>query len=183
MSDDVAERIRRIEDRIELSDLVARYGRLVDDRDVEGLRSLYTVDAVFDSVNGPVEGRDEVVDYYLERMRLFGPSFHVPHSQTVEFAGVDEATGIVTAHAELGMEDGAFWVALRYHDQYRREDGVWRFRRRQVQQLYAMPLRELVDDMVATRRKRWPNTPPAVAELPESLDSWRSWVHDTTPLP
>lgn len=176
MTDELLARIRRIEDRIELSDLVARYGRLVDDRDVDGLRDLWTDDAVFDSVEGPVRGRDTVVDYYVERMRMFGPSFHVPHSQTVDFDGPDTATGIVTAHAELGMEDGAFWVALRYHDQYRREEGTWKFHQRQVRQLYAMPLRELADDLAAPARKRWPDTTPAVAELPESLDTWTTWL-------
>lgn len=176
MTEDLQARLRRVEDRIELSDLVAIYGRVVDDRDVEGLRQLYTEDAVFDTVMGRIEGRDEVVDYYLERFRIFGPSFHIPHSQTVEFQGDDEATGIVTAHAELGREDGTFWVALRYLDHYVREDGRWRFRERKVQQLYAMPLRELLDDLIATDRKRWPHGPPDTADIPEGLATWQAWV-------
>lgn len=176
MSADLEARIRRLEDRQALSDLVADYGRMVDDRDVEGLRALYAVDSVFDSVMGPIRGRDAVVDYYLERFRLFGPSFHIPHSQTVTFLSDDEATGIVTAHAELGRDDGTFWVALRYLDHYVREDGAWRFRERKVQQLYAMPLRELLDDLGGQRRKRWPGTEPVEAELPESLATWQAWT-------
>ena len=109
---------------------------------------------------------------------LFGPSFHIPHSQTVTFVDDDTATGVVTAHAELGMDDGSFWVALRYHDDYRREDGRWRFHRRVVHQLYAMPLRELVDDLAAAERVRWPDTPPRVAALPEGLPTWAAWVED-----
>jgi ketosteroid isomerase-like protein len=176
MSEDLERRLRRVEDRIELSDLVATYGRAVDDRDVDLLESLYTEDAVFDSVMGPVRGRKEVVEYYLGRMRMYGPSFHIPHSQTVEFEGDDEARGVVTAHAELGMPDGAFWIGLRYHDHCVREESRWRFRERKVLQLYAMPLRELVDDYSAERRKRWPDTDPAVTELPESLPTWSTWV-------
>ncbi len=168
-------RIRRLEDRGELSDLVARYGRAVDDRDLAALRELYTRDATFDAVKGPIRGRDAVVDYYLERFATYGPSFHIPHSQTVEFVGDDEATGIVTAHAELAMDGGAFWVALRYHDRYVREDRAWRFRERRVEQLYAMPLRELLDDLGADDRLRWPGTQPSRAHLPDGLETWRAW--------
>ena len=170
------QRLRRIEDRSELSDLVATYGRAVDDRDVGLLEDLYTEDAVFDAVEGPVRGRREVVAYYLTRMRLFGPSYHIPHSQTVEFVSDDEATGIVCAHAELGMPEGAFWVGLRYHDRYAREEGSWRFRERKVVQLYAMPLSELVTDYSAGLRKRWPGTEPALTDLPEGLPSWAAWT-------
>lgn len=176
MSADLETRLRAVEDRLALSDLVATYARMVDDRDVEGLRDLYAEDSVFDSVAGRVSGRDAVVDYYLGRYRLFGPSFHVPHTQTVTFTGPDEAEGVVTAHAELAMEDGTFWVALRYLDRYVRTDGRWRFRERQVRQLYAMPLRELVDDLGAERRVRWPGTDPAVAAIPEGLATWQEWT-------
>jgi len=160
-------RVRRLEDRQELSDLVARYGRVVDDRDADALRELYAADAVFDAVAGPITGRDAVVDYYRQRFHAYGPSFHVPHSQTVEFLDDDEATGVVTAHAELAMPEGTFWVALRYQDRYVRGEGRWRFRERRVQQLYAMPLRELLDDLGAPDRLRWPGRPTAPADLPE----------------
>jgi hypothetical protein len=172
----VEERLRRVEDRIELSDLVATYGQVVDDRDPDGMRACYAKDSVFDTVTGRIEGREAIVDYYLERLRIQGPSFHVPHSQTVEFTGPDEASGVVTAHAELGTPDGTFWVALRYHDRYIREDGRWRFRERVVKQLYAMPLRELVTDLNADKRVRWAGTEPAVADIPEGLRTWQEWL-------
>jgi len=180
MTTDLETRIRRLEDRQALSDLVATYGRVVDDRDLDALRGLFTEDAVFESTVGPVTGRDEVVDHYIERMRMFDASFHIPHSQTVEFTSDDTASGIVTAHAELGMPDGSFWVALRYHDRYRRTDESWRFHERRVRQLYAMPLAELADGLSEGMRKRWPNTPRAEAELPEALDTWAAWTAGST---
>ena len=179
MTDDSLEdRLQRLEDRWELQDLVATYGRAVDDRDVELLRDLYAEDAVFDAVVGPIRGRDAVVEYYFERCRLFGPSFHVPHSQTVQFIGTDEATGVVTAHAELGMEAGTFWVALRYYDHYVRHDGAWRFQERKVSQLYAMPLHDLLDDLGGTSRVRWPGASRREADLPEGLSTWASWTRE-----
>jgi hypothetical protein len=176
MSYDLERRVRRIEDRIELSDLVATYSRAIDDRDVELLTSLFSDNAVFQSGAEPIRGRDAVVAFYLSRMRLFGPSYHIPHSQTVEFTSDQEAIGIVCGHAELGMADGAFWVALRYHDEYVREDDRWRFRQREVRQQYAMPLQDLVTDYSAKHRKRWPDAEQAAADLPESLPTWTAWV-------
>jgi uncharacterized protein (TIGR02246 family) len=162
----LAARVRRLEDRQELADLVARYGPAVDDRDADAIAELFAEDSVFDTVAGVMRGREQVVAYYLERLSQFGASFHYPHSQTVEFDGEDRAHGLVTAHAEMASGSEAFWVALRYHDEYVREDGRWRFAVRRVQQLYALPLRELIEEMGSSHLLRWPGTEPAVAPLP-----------------
>lgn len=163
---DLERRVRRLEDRWELADLVARYAVAVDDRDWDAVGQMYAEHSVFDSVLGRFEGRDAVVAYYAERTDSFGPTFHIPHTQTVEFSGEDEATGVVTAHAELAIGEETVVVALRYADRYVREDGAWRFAERQVQQLYAVPLAELPTALAQPDRKRWPGTDPAPAELP-----------------
>lgn len=162
----IESRLRRLEDRQELSDLIARYGPAVDDRDGAAIAELFAEDSVFDTVAGVMRGRDQVVAYYLERLSQFGVSFHYPHTQTVEFDGDDRAHGLVTAHAEMASGNEAFWVALRYHDEYVREDGRWRFAVRRVQQLYALPLRELMQEMGSPHLLRWPGTAPAAAPLP-----------------
>jgi uncharacterized protein (TIGR02246 family) len=159
-------RLRRLEDRQELADLVARYGPAVDDRDAAALAELYAEDSVFDTVAGVMRGRDQVIEYYLMQLSNFGASFHYMHTQTVEFEDDDCARGLVTAHAEMASESGAFWVALRYHDRYVREDGRWRFALRKVEQLYALPLRELIEEMGSPKLLRWPGTEPTVAPLP-----------------
>lgn len=174
--DDLEARVRTIEDRLAISDLVATYARAVDDRDLDLLRVLFSSDAVFDSVAGRAEGPDAVIDYYADRLSRFTASFHVPHSATVEFTGPDTATGIVAAHAEMAMPDGAFWVALRYHDDYVREEGRWRFRERTVKQLYALPLRDLPDLMGDDLRIRWPGTEPVGAALPDQTPTWQTWL-------
>lgn len=173
--DDLQARIRRLEDRAELGELVAIYGRLLDDRDIDGVAALYTEDAVFDSTDGPMSGRDAVVGYYRRQLDRYGMTYHYPHSHTIEFTGDDTATGVVSAHAELAILPTPFVVALRYLDDYRREDGRWRFVSRRALQLYAAPLAELPDVLAGTLRRRWPGTEPAEADIPESLPTWQAY--------
>lgn len=173
--DDLETRIRRLEDRAELSELVAVYGRLLDDRDIDGVAALYTADAVFDSTDGPMTGRDAVLGYYRRQLDRYGMTYHYPHSHTIEFTGDDTATGVVSAHAELAIIPTPFVVALRYLDDYRREEGRWRFVSRRALQLYAAPLADLPDVLAGTLRRRWPGTEPTEADIPEKLASWQAY--------
>jgi ketosteroid isomerase-like protein len=166
MDADLESRLRRLEDRAELGELVARYALAVDDRDFETLAQLFTRDCVFDNVKGVEQGRDCVVAYYRERLAEFGPTYHIPHMQSLDFAGADAAKGTVMAHAELAIDGVTYAVALRYIDDYRREEGRWRFRERKVRQLYAMPLADLPQGLAQDLRKRWPGTEPAAGDWP-----------------
>ena len=158
-------RLDYLESRIAIADLVAAYGRAVDDRDWQSLGQLYCEDATFDAVEGPSTGRDRIVEYYEKRTSMFGVTYHYPHSVEVTEVNGDFGKGIVSAHAELAIDGRAFWIALRYFDSYKREDSRWRFAERRVEQLYAMELSELPDGMDSLLRKRWPGTEPAPADL------------------
>ena len=177
--EDLSKRIQRLEARQQLSDLVANYCMAVDYRDLEALADLYTSDAEFEGAAGKARGREAIISYYQERLSLFGPTYHYPHSQTVEFQGENEASGIVHAHAELDIEGSMFIIALRYIDRYAREDGQWKFRERTIQTLYAVPLAELPEAFGNTFRKRWPGAEPETCELPETLDSWKKFTGDS----
>ena len=166
MEKDLEARLRRLEDRAELGELVARYALAVDDRDFETLAMLFTRGCVFDNVKGVEQGRERVVAYYRERLAEFGPSYHIPHMQTLDFSGPDAASGTVMAHAELAIDGVTYAVALRYLDHYLREEGRWRFQERKVRQLYAMPLAELPGGLAQALRKRWPGTEPAAGDWP-----------------
>lgn len=175
MTDDLAARVSRLESRIELDELITRYSIAVDDRDLEALAELFTSDAWFDSVGGRTTGREALVSYYAGRLERYGPTYHVPHTQVVEFDGDERAHGVVLAHAELAIDGEAFAVAMRYYDEYAREDGRWRFRSRHLKSLYAMPLAELPSGMGDELRKRWPGTSPEPAEWPEPLPSFQAF--------
>jgi ketosteroid isomerase-like protein len=172
---DIEQRVRRLEDIEELHQLVARYGQVVDDRDIEALGELYTADAVFDSRSGPLTGREAVLGYYRTQLASYGVTYHYPHSHVVDITGPDTAQGTVHAHAELAIDDQAVIVALRYTDTYRREAGRWRFRHRHAQQLYGLPLAELATRMGGVDRKHWPGTAAGPADIPETLPSWQSF--------
>ncbi len=165
VSSDITDRIQALEDRAEITQLVAKYGPAVDDHAFDDLAELYTHDAVFDSVGGRIEGRDAVIDYYRERGAVYGASYHYPHSVEIHLGGPDDAHGIVCAHAELSIDGATHWVAVRYHDTYRREGGAWRFHERDVRLLYMLNAADLATGLGEPDRLRWPGAERATATL------------------
>lgn len=163
MSNELAQRVAALEARMEISDLIARYGPAVDDREYETLASLYSSDGVFDTVGGRLTGRAAVIDYYRQRGDAYGATYHYPHSVEIH---LDEptgdefvsASGIVCAHAELSIDGVTHLIALRYHDSYRHEDGAWRFYERVVKLLYVLPASDLTTGLAESDRIRWPGT-------------------------
>jgi hypothetical protein len=163
-------RLRRLEDRAELRELTARYTLAIDDRDYQTLARLYASNAVYEGPFGRAEGRRQVVDYVASRMDLYGPTVHTPHSQVLEFdEDPDRASGIVTSHVEMSMGGKSVLGAARYYDEYSREEGSWRFFRRDLKFTYVMPWEDASTSLTAELRKRWPGSDPAAAELPENL--------------
>ena len=168
---DAEERLQRLEDRVAIEELLARYANACDDRDMPALAACFATDFEFDSVAGHSVGREAAMAYYHERLAMYGVTFHVPHTLVLEELGDDSARGVVTSHAEMEIGHELFVTAFRYHDHYVREDGRWRFRLRGVRAFYAMPLHEL-HGRLDEHRLRWPGTEPAAAALPEPLPTW-----------
>jgi ketosteroid isomerase-like protein len=137
------QRIRRLEDRAEIGELIARYALVMDNRDVAALPDLFTSDVVVRSAGGGMNavGRDAVVELFLARFRILGPSNHVTHDRIITFddGNPDRATGLVVAHAEMRVGDTPMVAAIRYVDTYRREHGRWRIAERQLHFMYYVP--------------------------------------------
>ena len=169
MSNDITDRLQALEDRAEITQLVARYGPAVDDHAFDDLAQLYTHDAVFDSVGGRIVGREAVIGYYRERGAVYGASYHYPHSVEIHLDGPGDAHGVVCAHAELSVSGETHWVAVRYHDTYRREEGAWRFHVRDVKLLYVLSSADLATGLGEINRIRWPGTDPVIATLGSDL--------------
>lgn len=178
MSDyeELERRIRRLEDREAIRQLVARYGLVVDDRDMESLRSMFTKNGCFRSVNGTVEaqGIDAVIATYNARFEGMKHAFHVGHDHVIDFETDTRATGIVASHAEV-IRNGEPWVvALRYHDVYAFEEGAWRFQERALAFYYYVRVADYLEVLPGFERMRGMDR-PLEADWPEKTATFSSY--------
>ena len=87
LEDWVEERVKRLEDRFAIQDLVASYCSAIDGRDLARFVSLFTDDAVMRHRDGVMrlDGRQAIEAYYTTRFAGYGFTFHYPHAVTVTF--------------------------------------------------------------------------------------------------
>lgn len=177
---DLERRIRRLEDRAEIGELVTRYGLAMDDRDVDSFESLFTADVRIWSADGVIDasGYDAVVAMFRGRFAVLGPSNHFTHDRLVEFDAADagRATGLVLSHAEMQRQGRPMLAAIRYLDVYRRVDGRWKFAERGLSFMYYVPTAEYLDAFGAglDRRMRAYGVPQP-ADWPENLATWKRY--------
>jgi uncharacterized protein (TIGR02246 family) len=168
VSESLEQRVRRLEDRFAINDLVVAYATLLDDAQWDALGQLFTEDGVFASPNSTTTGRAAIVENFKVKHAPFAATWHDPHGIAVEFDDDDHARGTVIGYAELGQPGVTITTAIRYQDDYRREDGAWRFAKRHVLSLYGMPSSVLAAGGLGVQdRKRWPGRPAGPAELPD----------------
>lgn len=177
-------RIARLEARDAIRELVARYGLVIDDHDLAGIRALFTADAHFASRDGVMaaSGRDAIVEQFVGRFQVLGISNHFTHDHIIEFDDADpaSASGLVTSHAEVWRNGQALIGAMRYHDEYRLDAGTWRFQSRELAFLYYLPVTEYADGLGSTLRQRaYGDQRPA--DYPESLPGWQDFRSTNTP--
>lgn len=178
-TDDLARRLRRLEDRAEIEDLLVRYAIACDVRDFETLADCFDERGTFEAVAGKVEGREALVEYFRGRFAIYGPTIHIPQAFTLRFDPDDDdrAAGTVIARSEIMMDEAFLVSAHHYLDQYvRGSDGRWRLLTRDNTFFYGMPMTELATMDWREPRRRWPGVPPVEAELPEHTETWKSFV-------
>jgi uncharacterized protein (TIGR02246 family) len=150
-------RIRRIEDRQAISDLISAYTFAMDNRDLEWAMDLFTEDGRFRSADGVMDGRGQaaMAEQYKKRYAALGFNFHVTHDQHVTFLSDDEAKGLVSSHAEVVRNGEAMVTAMRYHDRYRLcADGKWRFADRNIHFFYYLPVADYREALRGRGRMR-----------------------------
>lgn len=177
MKSELDSRLRRVADELEIRNLVARYVFAIDDRDLAAVAGLFAPDGAFRSVDGVMDarGREAVVEQFKGRYRVLGAANHVTHDHVVTIRSATEATGLVSAHAELWRKGEMMVTALRYADVYTKADGVWRFAERMLSFLYYVPLREY-GDILGRRERNLAYDEPRPADYPENLPTWA--VHE-----
>lgn len=166
-------RVKKIEDRQAINDLIVDYGTALDNRDLELMRRIFTEDATMRHDDGvKAQGREQLVEFLAVSLARYDVSIHYPNAVRLDLLGADSAEGVVVAHSELGIGDRAVVSALRYHDKYARgSDGRWRFADRHLRFWYFMYLDELPRHLGQHERRRWP-APARAAELPDRIDSY-----------
>ncbi len=178
------ERVARLEARNQIRELVARYCFTVDARDVAGIAECFTRDGAMRSLDGVMDatGRDAVVRQFHDRFAVLGPSNHFTHDHLIEFDSddADRATGIVNSHAEVVRNGDALLASLRYHDEYRREDGRWRFQLRLLSFFYYAKPAEYAAVLRDTLRNR-AYVEPRAADFPEKLETWQRYHREHAP--
>jgi ketosteroid isomerase-like protein len=162
------DRVRRLEDRFEINDLLVSYAVLLDDRQFESVGRLFTEDGVFASPNSTTHGRSAIAANFEAKHAPFTMTLHDPHASSLLFTGPDEARGTVLGYAELANGEHTIITNIRYQDDYRREAGAWRFARRHVLSVYGMTVSDFVSGRAGdAERKRWPGRPVGPAECPD----------------
>jgi ketosteroid isomerase-like protein len=174
------DRVRRLEDRVAIGELIARYCLVMDNREVDAIESLFTPDIHFWSADGVMNshGRPAAVEMFKGRFTVLGPSNHVTHDRIVEFdpGDPDRATGLVLSHAEMQRKGQPMLAAMRYQDVYQRCDGRWCFRERGLSFMYYVPTAEYLDAFGPGLDSRMRAYDRAVAaDWPENLPSWQRY--------
>jgi len=99
-------------------------------------------------------GRAAVVEQFHGRFAVLGPSNHFTHDHVITFDDSDpsRAKGLVNAHAEVVRNGRPLLTSLRYHDEYRHEDGCWRFHVRTLSFFYYVEPRRYQEVMLGALR-------------------------------
>jgi hypothetical protein len=131
----VDERLDRMESYAAIQQLVSRYARALDARDIDGVASLFDPDV---QVGTEAGGRDALKGHLSSLMSEMRTSVHLVGNHVIDFLDADHATGVVYCRDELEQADTGEWRvgAIQYWDDYARLAGEWCFRRRRLHRWY-----------------------------------------------
>ncbi len=173
---ELEQRLRRLEARENIRELAARYGQVVDDRDLAGVQALFTDDAVFRTQGGEMNamGLTAVMDNFRARFHAMTASGHFVHDHIISFDGDDSARGFVTSHAELVRNGESLLVAMRYADCYRCVSDQWKFAERVVSFFYYVPSARY-SELLPKRNRVCGYGEPAPADWPEGTATYKTY--------
>lgn len=139
MNETLEARIERIEDRIAISELRARYSFLVDQGEGHVAVKLFTEEGEF---HGPIKsyrGHKEQLTHYDEH--VLSGMWHFNTNEIIRIEG-NTASGECYCFMPCSFENESYVCACRYDDLLAKQDGVWKFTSRTVTFFYFVPLKE-----------------------------------------
>jgi ketosteroid isomerase-like protein len=174
----LARRVERLEALAEIRELAARYCFAVDGRDIDAIGECFTRGGAMRSYDGKMDatGRSAVIEQFHGRFAVLGPSNHFTHDHIITFDEADfaAAKGLVNAHAEVVRNGRPLLASLRYHDEYRHEEGRWRFHVRTLAFFYYVEPQRYREVMLGTHRNEAYSSPHP-ADFPEALPTWQRY--------
>jgi ketosteroid isomerase-like protein len=175
-------RIRELESREAIRQLVARYCYVIDNRDTAGIGAIFAPDARFASKDGVMEarGREAIVQQFHGRFAVLGMTNHFTHDHLIDFKTPELAHGIVNSHAELVRYDRPMWVSLRYEDTYVCEGGHWYFGERVLGFSYYLAVEEYAKYLTERKRMRAYDEPQE-ADWPEGTETFMAYMREFGP--
>jgi ketosteroid isomerase-like protein len=164
---ELEERVRRLEDRGAIQDVVVAYFLAADGDDIANVGASFTEDATF-SASGQLcaSGRQGIMEFIRTARTRMGLTIHTPHYAQVTFDSGDRARGLVGAHLELVSEGASVCGAVRYFDEYARSEGRWRISSRDMRTIYMAPWLEVGQALASKTPVRWPGSAPAQSDFP-----------------
>ena len=131
--------LRRRADREAIRDLTSAYAHYIWTKDVDAIVDLFTEDAEMDTGDAPViQGREALSEAY--RRLLAGDEF-LPfvHNHVIQLQG-DAATGNCCLDLRATVRGRSMIGAGQYEDEYVKQAGRWKFRRRRLTMRHFVPL-------------------------------------------
>jgi hypothetical protein len=131
----LAARVQALEAREAIRTLYAEYGRTLDARDFHAFSLLFARDAEYGAAKGPA-----AIGAFLEKAigtnypDSKGKNYHLYFNESIDVQG-DHATGVSKGGYVMANSDNTkadFLLLATYRDEYIKEDGQWKFRRRQT---------------------------------------------------
>ena len=109
--------------------LKARYFRLMDTKDWDGMREVFTDDVVIDTTDsggGVVESADEFMEF-LRTTLADAVTVHHGHMPEIDLTSPTTATGIWALQDVIVWPDGMRLLGFgHYHETYTKAGGEWR---------------------------------------------------------
>lgn len=163
----VERRLKRLEDRAELQDLVVRYFVAVDGDDYTALSEILSSGMSFAASGFPGgSGRESVVNALKSARNAMGATVHTHDYTLLDIQDDGHATGLVGAHLELAIGNQTVYAAVRYVDEYIREAGSWHIHRREMKVIHAGPWGDVGSSLTAERPVRWPGMEALPSDMP-----------------
>ena len=125
--------LKELQDRAVIHDLLMRYPRALDTRNFELMKTVFTEDGTLTTpTNPPMKGSDTIVRR-VSGLARYKATFHFMGNESVVIDG-DSATTEVYCVAyhfhDVGGEQQAYVMWIRYHDVLARTNEGWRIKER-----------------------------------------------------